>query len=495
MLLTKETDYKVNTRSLKYYKNLGYQCHIGDIISVKVEDLKPFSLSLVQYQCDRCGKVFELPFRSFSHSHKIDEKTFCVECANKNNYEIKSQESEKYKAKDGLKICSSCNRELPANSDYFNHKCDTKDGFTNWCKECLGRKFTDYLTRIPKEGYKFCKKCNKELPISSMYFPIDKQCSDGLRNVCRECNKKYGHFLDKIYIKSELWTKEDIEFLKSIYADYTNEEIVEKFFPNRTIRSLESMADVYGFSGKSEETYKRSCIVRGIKCSEKLKGRIVSDETKKKLSIIRKEYYKTHSSPAKGIKLSDERKRAISLRNKGKWSGNKNPRVINPFKGKDNPNWRGGITALYQELRSDTKEWLIKSAESTNYNCVITGKNFDNVHHLYPFKNIVEEVFVNLNIDKRKNVSEYSECEEIAIRNELKRLHNFYGYGSPINKDVHKLFHDLYGYTNTNYCDFIEFVKRIEFGEFDKWFEENNLPVNINYDYINYIKELQKEVG
>ena len=216
--------------------------------------------------CDGCGKVFELLFRSFSHSHKIDEKTFCVECANKNNYEIKSQESEKYKAKDGLKICSSCNRELPANSDYFNHKCDTK-------------------------------------------------------------------------------------------------------------------------------------------------------------------------------------------------------------------------------------EWLIKSAESTNYNCVITGKNFDNVHHLYPFKNIVEEVFINLNIDKRKNVSEYSECEEIAIRNELKRLHNFYGYGSPINKDVHKLFHDLYGYTNTNYCDFIEFVKRIELGEFDKWFEGNNLPVNINYDYINYIKELQKEVG
>jgi hypothetical protein len=318
MLLTKETDYKVNARSLKYYKNLGYQCHIGDIISVKVEDLKPFSLSLVQYQCDRCGKVFELPFRSFSHSHRINEKTFCVECANKNKYEAKSQESEKYKAKDGFKICSSCNRKLPANSDYFNHK---------------------------------------------------------------------------------------------------------------------------------------------------------------------------------GIKLSDERKHAISLRNKGKWSGNKNPRVTNPFKGKDNPNWRGGITALYQELRSDTKEWLIKSAESTNYNCVITGKNFDNVHHLYSFKNIVEEVFVNLNIDKRKNVSEYSECEEIAIRNELKRLHNFYGYGSPINKDVHKLFHDLYGYTNTNYCDFIEFVKRVELGEFDKWFEENNLPININYDYISYVKELQKEVG
>ena len=294
--------------------------------------------------------------------------------------------------------------------------------------------------------------------------------------------------------KSEPWSKEDIEFLKSIYADYTNEEIVEKFFPNRTIRSLESTADKFGFSGKSEETYKRSCIARAIKCSEKNKGRVMSDETRQKLSVIRKEYYKTHSSPMKGKKLSDDRRREISLRNKGKWSGNKNPRVANPYKGKDNPNWRGGITALYQELRSDTKEWFMKSAEFANYNCIITGKNFDNVHHLYPFKNIVEEVFNNLNIDRRENVSEYSDDELVTIRNELLRLHDFYGYGCPINKKVHKLFHDLYGYKETNYFDFLEFIKRIELGEFNEWFVENKLSININYDYIDYIKEIIKDV-
>ena len=221
----------------------------------------------------------------------------------------------------------------------------------------------------------------------------------------------------------------------------------------------------------------------------------MSDETRQKLSVIRKEYYKTHLSPMKGKKLSDDRRREISLRNKGKWSGNKNPRVANPYKGKDNPNWRGGITALYQELRSDTKEWFMKSAEFANYNCIITGKNFDNVHHLYPFKNIVEEVFNNLNIDRRENVSEYSDDELVAIRNELLRLHDFYGYGCPINKKVHKLFHDLYGYKETNYFDFLEFIKRIEIGEFNEWFVENKLSININYDYIDYIKEIIKEVG
>ena len=42
----------------------------------------------------------------------------------------------------GQKIYSKCKRLLPLDSDHFNHKCDTKDGYTSRCKECLGRKFT-----------------------------------------------------------------------------------------------------------------------------------------------------------------------------------------------------------------------------------------------------------------------------------------------------------------------------------------------------------------
>ena len=50
------------------------------------------------------------------------------------------------------------------------------------------------------------------------------------------------------------------------------------------------------------------------------------------------------------------------------------------------------------------------------------------------------------------------------------------------------------GYKETNYFDFLEFIKRIEIGEFNEWFVENKLSININYDYIDYIKEIIKEV-
>ena len=100
-----------------------------------------------------------------------------------------------------------------------------------------------------------------------------------------------------------------------------------------------------------------------------------------------------------------------------------------------------------------------------------------------------------LTIYRRENVSEYSDDELVTIRNELLRLHDFYGYGCPINKKVHKLFHDLYGYKETNYFDFLEFIKRIKLGEFNEWFVENKLSININYKYIDYIKEIIKDVG
>lgn len=50
-----------------------------------------------------------------------------------------------------------------------------------------------------------------------------------------------------------------------------------------------------------------------------------------------------------------------------------------------------------------------------------------------------------------------------------------YGYGACINKEVHKLFHDNYGYTKFSPFDFLDFLYRIDVGEFDAWFKENNL--------------------
>ena len=89
------------------------------------------------------------------------------------------------------------------------------------------------------------------MPKTAQYFPIDKICKDGLRNVCRCCGED-GHYLKDDYVQNERWTEEDYQLLKSIYKDYTNEELVSKFFPNRTCHALDTQADMGGFAYKNK---------------------------------------------------------------------------------------------------------------------------------------------------------------------------------------------------------------------------------------------------
>ena len=383
------------------------------------------------------------------------------------------------------KICTQCKRELPANTDYYFMKLGK---LNNRCKECCGRHFTNHLTHIPKEGYVFCKKCDRELPHTMQYFPEDKSCKTGLRYICRECNPSYGRFLNDDEEPHRAWTDDEKKLLKEVYKNYTGRELQIKYFPVRSIRSLESMAAIMGLSGKTEETKQRARSFSSKIVSEKLKGRDLGQEWRDKISATKKEYYKTHDSWWKGKKRSPEQCKAISKRMKGKWAGDKNPRHINPLNGELNGRWKGGILDTYVELRSDTKDWFNESMEFCGYKCVITNGEFDNVHHTTAFRDIVDQVFELTEIEVRPKVCDYEEDEFKELRSILKDLHSVYGYGACINKDVHKLFHDNYGYTNFSPFDFLDFIYRIDIGEFDSWFEENNLKIDINYDYVDYLE-------
>ena len=387
--------------------------------------------------------------------------------------------------KEEIKKCTQCKRELPANRDFYFMKLGK---LNNRCKECCGRHFTNHLTHVPKDGYVFCKKCDRELPHTVQYFPEDKSCKTGLRYVCRECNRSYGRFLNDDEYPQKAWSKEDDDLILNYYHDYTGKELKEKFFPHRSVRAIECHASELGIAWKTEETYNRSREFQAKIVAEKLKGRVIGQELRDKISVAKKEYYKTHDNWWNGRKRSPEQCQAISERQKGKWSGDKNPRHINPLNGELNGRWKGGILPVYTELRSDTKDWFNESMKFCNYKCVITGEKFDNIHHTTSFRDIVNEVFKITGIEVKQKVCDYSKEEFDRLRDVLKELHVLYGYGACVNKEVHKLFHDNYGYTKFSPFDFLDFLYRIDVGEFDSWFDENNLKININYKYIEYLE-------
>lgn len=466
MLVSKEVEVKINKKNIEWYRSKGIDCELKDIVAVNVKELVPNSKIEVEYVCDGCNEVSRLPFASFNRRQSINKKTYCKKCSN----EIRiKKKTERYIVKDGFKVCNECERRLLANTDYYHQATKSKDGFSNKCKECVGGNFTNKLTYIPKEGYKFCVKCNREFPINIKYFPPDKMCKDGFRNVCRECGKD-GHFMKDDYVKNKYWTEEEKEILKEVYPHYTNEELIKLYFPDATKRGLESQAYAIGSENKTDKTIRRGYDSAAEKKSGEnshLYGKPRSEETIKKFKKSIREYYSKNDGWWLGKKRSEKQKKQLSERMKGNWSGDTNPRYNNPLKGKDNGNWKGGLTPLYHELRSEITDWKNKSMEKCNYKCVLTFKNFDNIHHLYPFKNIVDEVFDLLEIDKRQQVKDYSEEEFSKIREKLIELHDFYGEGVCISKELHKIFHDVYGYKDNTPEQFYEFEKRYKNSEFD----------------------------
>jgi len=384
-----------------------------------------------------------------------------------------------------LKKCSKCGEEFPANTDYYFKRKGNKDGFDNKCKKCQGYNFTNKLTNNIKEGYKFCIKCNRELPIDIKYFPPDKMCKDGLRNVCRECGKD-GHFMEDGYIPKQWWSKEDEELFIKVYPHFTNEELIELYFKKETSKSLTDKAYKMGKINKTYETSKRADKQQGLKLAGENNynfGKHLSEETRNKISLSRKGKYIGENNPLYGIKwdLNDKRRKLVSERKKGIWSGDKNPRHINPLSGELNGRWQGGIKQLYYDLRDHLQEWKKSSMEECNYKCVLTFGEFDNIHHLYNFKNIVYEIFEKLNLPIHQTIGEYSEDDRNDIYKLLNELHIFYGNGKCICKPFHKLFHDTYGYTKNTSEQFYEFEKRYKNFEFDYLLDNK-------YKYCNVLK-------
>jgi hypothetical protein len=188
---------------------------------------------------------------------KLNKSEFILRNQNNENIPIEYEERfQLYKlynsVKEGYKLCLCCHRILEDNSDFFFMKLGKT---ISVCKECKGHIFTDKLIKIPKSGHKFCKKCNRELPNTDTYFSIDRTCKDGLRSVCRECNKNYGHFMEEGYDKKSYFNEDENRLFTHRYPIHTNEELISLFYPNETNKTLQNRASRLGIN-KTDEILK-----------------------------------------------------------------------------------------------------------------------------------------------------------------------------------------------------------------------------------------------
>lgn len=352
----------------------------------------------------------------------------------------------------------------------FTKKKDTKTGFTVKCKECQNGKFTK--KEIIPEGMQKCKKCEKILDLSPVYFPTDKTCVKGFRGVCKICSGSLKYGYNGV---SKKWTDEEKEIMREFYPVSTYEEM-KKLLPHRTKKSMQDCAS--GMKIKKNEIGRKK---QFKKQSEYLKkhscwiGRKLTEEEKLKLSKQMKQRW--IDKPDEMLEYAryertDEQKRSISekAKNRGGWKGNNNPRHKNPLHGSKNGNWKGGITDVCFWLRNQIDQWKEESMVAANYQCDITGRNFDEIHHLQSFKDIYEET-VETTGYKSKDISKFNDEELEQFRKDFMEVHNKYGLGICLLEGVHKLFHDTYGYKSSKPEHYYEFKERIKNGEFKEELE------------------------
>lgn len=147
-------------------------------------------------------------------------------------------------------------------------------------------------------------------------------------------------------------------------------------------------------------------------------------------------------------------------------------RAKQQFKGKDNHNYKGGITPITNHLRSMQviKQWKKDTYTRENSKCQLTGKHVhggnSDVHHLYGFSMIVEDSHKFNNIEVKPQVKDYTEQELKLLEDYVASWHINIKNAVVLSEEVHRLFHQEYGYGENTPEQYMEFKERYLAGEF-----------------------------
>lgn len=129
--------------------------------------------------------------------------------------------------------------------------------------------------------------------------------------------------------------------------------------------------------------------------------------------------------------------------------------------------WKGGVSKIWDAARHRLDPWTISTLRECNYSCQITGQTNVpiDVHHITSFNIIAHEAMAEFGIyDEHLYLKTYQEYgEKVILR--IVELHNKYGNGVCLRKDIHVLYHKLYGHGNNTPAQFEEFKQRIASGE------------------------------
>jgi len=326
-----------------------------------------------------------------------------------------------------MRKCNRCGEEKLLTEEYFYKEITTKDGFRTICKICTKSRYKHYkddnfdiYTWYDNKSIKFKNNWNFEdiRWIYDNYININKHIiiEKFPNSNYRTIHNIISQWDIRKIEKNDDWSKEDIQFLKDNYPSMPQKELQERF-SNRTWDAIKNKAcklDIH----RDEETLTK------IKSDCQI-GKIIPEETR--------------------IKMSRSNR------------------------GSNNCNWKGGLSPIHPYFRGILYEWKMDSLKKYNYKCALTNENNGDlqIHHINEnFSDIILETLNLLNLPIHQDMFNYSDEEIKLINKTFLDLNYNHGLGIPLRKNIHKLFHTLYGSKDNNKNQFEEFKIRYLNDEF-----------------------------
>lgn len=431
----------------KQYNNLPYNCdYCGTEIIVyrnQIEKLEngtkknlfcskechdKFQNTSVINVCKNCGEEYNI-FKCFE-----DIQQFCSrDCFN--DYRIKNSITHKNV------ICPICKNPFITdrkNQIYCSTKCrdiSEQDRLNCTCDYC-GEPFSRKRSEVEKNKRHYC---SDECRINGMFWSKEDSqlLIDNYGKIkYKEMTNIFSEYKTVDQIKRRAiflgltsprdWTEEEINILLNNYSSIPIDEVKE-LLPRRTFAGIISKARTLN-----------------IKSHFFINSRYTNSEEQ-----YLKDNYLTKNNDELA-KILNRTSKAIELRLF--YLGLKRPKEVSKYSNYIN---------LERYVRSRIIPWRDNVRKENGFICELTGKRSNIiVHHIRSFNLIFNEVVEMLNFPIYKSMEFYTQSELDIFVDLFLYLQEEYDSYICICEDVHKQFHNMYGYGNNTEEQWYEFVNK-----------------------------------
>lgn len=262
-----------------------------------------------------------------------------------------------------------------------------------------------------------------------------------------------------------LYSKKEDDIILKYYNDYGAKYIKDNFLPFRTESSIQSRAGLIGATKnrawtKEEEEilatyYPLMRVDEVVKMLDRTRDSVIDHAVKLGITnVLINNYTEDDLNFIRNNYLTMSDKEMSEHLNRSEYSVH-NKRVQLKLR---RPN-SYPFNDICDFCRAHNYSWKIDSMRACGYKCAISGERFNDIHHLYGLNLIVRETCDELGIDYNYDINKDEQNLSQKILDKFYQIQAKYPLGVCLKKDIHKAFHNQYGYGYNTPEQFKEFVK------------------------------------